>query len=459
MKFMRPALLLTLTILSTPVVAAPLTPQQLAEIDRIAADALQQTGVPSASIAVVTDGKLQFAKAYGQQRRDRMAPLTDAAYPIASMSKQITGAAILLLAEEGKLSLDDKVSKYLPDLTDADKVSVRQLLSHTSGYRDYWPQNYAFSAMFSPIQPQGILDRWAKAPLDFAPGSQWQYSNTGYVAAGLIVEKVSGEPFMRFLQRRIFQPLGMQVGDADIDLKPRDARPFTRFALGPVRPATLVSPGWLFAAGQLATTPSEWAKWSQARLERRLLRPESWAEQEREVKLTDGRGTSYGLGVFTDQVRGHARVHHGGAAVGYLSEDRVYPTDKAAVMVFVNAEFGDAHTTIADRIEAMILGADPDTEAARALFAQLRAGTPDRARYTANFNAYLTPQVIADHRASLQPLGEPQSFVRFRPVRLRGGFTSEVFEVRYPARKLTISMRAEPNGGKVEEFLIYPASD
>jgi CubicO group peptidase (beta-lactamase class C family) len=448
-----------LTLFSTPTFAAPLTPAQIAQIDVIAADALKQTGVPSASVAVVTDGKLQFAKAYGRQRSDGSAATTQAAYPIASVSKQITAAAILMLAEEGKLSLDDPVAKYLPDLTDADKVTVRQLLSHTSGYRDYWPQNYAFSAMFSPVQPQGILDRWAKTPLDFAPGSQWQYSNTGFVAAGQIVEKVSGEPFMRFVQRRIFQPLGMKVGDADLDLTPRDAQPFTRFALGPVRPAQWVKPGWLYAAGQLATTPAEWSKWSVARIERGLMKPASWDAQEQEVLLTDGKATRYGLGVSTDQVRGHKRVHHGGAHVGFLSEDRVYPVDKAAVIVFVNADFGDAHTAIADRIEGMILGQDPDTAAARALFDQLRRGQPDRSRYTANFNAYLTPQVIADHRASLMPLGEPQSLVRLRPARLRGGFTSEVFEVRYPKRKLTISMRAEPNGGQVEEFLIYPASE
>ena len=451
--------LLLISALASPALAAPLTPTQLAQIDQIAADALQQTGVPSASVAVVTDGKLQFARAYGRQNGGQAAATTTAAYPIASVSKQITGAAILLLAEEGKLSLDDPVARYLPALTDADKVTIRQLLSHTSGYRDYWPQNYAFSAMFSPVQPQGILDRWAKMPLDFAPGSQWQYSNTGFVAAGQIVEKVSGEPFMRFVQRRIFQPLNMKVGDADFDLKSLDAQPFTRFALGPVRPATWVKPGWLYAAGQLATTPTEWSKWSIARLDRTLMTPASWDAQEKEVPLADGKPTRYGLGVFTDEVRGRKRVHHGGAHVGFLSEDRVYPNDKAAVIVFVNADFGDAHTVIADRIEGMILGQDPDTAAARALFDQLRRGAPDRSRYTANFNAYLTPQVIADHRASLAPLGEPQSFVRLRPARLRGGFTSEVFEVRYPSRKLTISMRAEPDGGKVEEFLIYPASE
>ena len=451
--------LLAVFAVSSSALAAPLTPAQIDQIDAIAANALRQTDVPSASIAVVTDGKLQFAKAYGRQRGDASPADPDASYAIASVSKQITAGAILLLAEEGKLSLDDNVAKYLPDLADADKVTIRQLLSHTSGYRDYWPQNYAFSAMFSPVQPQAILDRWAKPPLDFAPGSQWQYSNTGFVAAGQIVEKVSGEPFMRFVQRRIFQPLGMKVGDADLDLTARDAQPYTRFALGPVRPAEWVKPGWLYAAGQLATTPSEWAKWSIARMERRLMAPASWDAQEKEVPLNDGKPTRYGLGVFTDEVRGHKRVHHGGAHVGFLSEDRVYPDDKAAVIVFVNADFGDAHTAIADRIEGMILGQDSDTAAARALFDQLRQGRPDRSRYTANFNAYLTPQVIADHRASLMPLGEPQSFVRLRPARLRGGFTSEVFEVRYPSRKLTISMRAEPNGGKVEEFLIYPTSE
>ncbi|HEV2568509.1 serine hydrolase domain-containing protein [Sphingomonas sp.] len=456
---MRIVIFAVAALFAAPALAAPLTHAQIAQIDFIAADALKQTGVPSASVAVVTDGKLQFAKAYGQQRSGTNAASTEAAYPIASVSKQITAAAILLLAEEGKLSLDDPVSRYLPDLADSGRVTVRQLLSHTSGYRDYWPQNYAFSAMFSPIQPQAILDRWAKTPLDFAPGSQWQYSNTGFVAAGQIVEKVSGEPFMRFAQRRIFQPLGMKVGDADLDLTARDAQPFTRYALGPVRSAQWVKPGWLYAAGQLATTPSEWAKWSMARIERRLMKPASWEAQEQEVRLTDGKSTRYGLGVFTDEVRGHKRVHHGGAHVGFLSEDRVYPNDKAAVIVFVNADFGDAHTVIADRIEGMILGQHPDTAAARALFDQLRQGRPDRSRYTANFNTYLTSQVIADHRASLTPLGEPQSFIRLRPARLRGGFTSEVFEVRYPKRKLTISMRAEPNGGKVEEFLIYPASE
>ena len=453
------ALLILAALNSTAAIAVPLTPTQIADIDRIATGALRKTGVPSASIAVVTDGKLQFAKAYGTQRTSTDAPSADAAYSIASVSKQVIGAAILLLAEEGKLSLDDKVAKYFPQLSSADQVSIRQLLSHTSGYRDNWPQNYSFAATTRPTTPAAILQGWASTPLDFKPGDQWQYSNTGYVIAGRIIELASGQPLMAFLQKRIFQPLGMKVADVHAGLAPTDAQPFTRFALGPLRPSPPLGRNWFWASGQLVATPSEWSKWSLARLDRMLLRPASWSEQEREIMLNSGKGTGYGLGVNTAEVRGHRRISHGGAGVGFLTEDRSYPADRAAVIVFVNADFGNAHTAIADGIEEMILGSDPDTGAARAMFAELRRGEADRSRYTANFNAYLTPQVLADHRQGLESLGEPQSFVRLRPARLRGGFTSEVFEVRYPDRKLTISMRAEPDGGKVEEFLIYPAAD
>ena len=110
-------------------------------------------------------------------------------YSIGSISKQFTAAAILLLQEQGKLSLDDKVSKWVPALTSGDEVTIRQLLSHTSGYQDYAPQDYMIPEWEKPISAQQIMDRWAKIPLDFDPGTKWQYSNTNYVIAGVIVEK------------------------------------------------------------------------------------------------------------------------------------------------------------------------------------------------------------------------------------------------------------------------------
>src|SRR5947208_4038119 len=144
-----------------------------------------------------------------------------------------------MLQEQGKLSLDDKVGKFLPDLTRANEVTIRQLLSHTSGYQDYWPQDYVMPGMLKPTTSQEIMARWAKIPLDFDPGTKWQYSNTNYVIAGQLVEKVSGKPLMALLQERIFQPLEMNsVFDVDsAPLPASDATGYYRHALRPLRAA------------------------------------------------------------------------------------------------------------------------------------------------------------------------------------------------------------------------------
>ena len=186
-----------------------LAPDSAEKIDKLVTETLARTGVPSASIAVVKDGALVYVKAYGDAKIEPKTPATtQMRYSIGSISKQITAAAILLLQEQGKLSLDDKVAKYIPDLTRANEVTIRQLLSHTSGYQDYWPQDYVMKPMLEPITARKLMDTWAKIPLDFEPGAKWQYSNTNYVIAGVIVEKVARMPFFQFLQQNIFKPLG-----------------------------------------------------------------------------------------------------------------------------------------------------------------------------------------------------------------------------------------------------------
>src|SRR6202035_521258 len=155
------------------------------------------------------------------------------------ISKQFTAAAVLFLAQEHKLTLDDPVSKYLPELARASEVTIRMLLSHTSGYQDYWPEDYVMTSMMVPTNAQHILDVWGKRPLDFDPGTQWQYSNTNYVVAGRIVEQVSGTSIFDFLQQRVFTPLHM-TSARDIDalgLDPHDAVGYLRHALGPLRQA------------------------------------------------------------------------------------------------------------------------------------------------------------------------------------------------------------------------------
>jgi CubicO group peptidase (beta-lactamase class C family) len=223
---------------------------QRSRIDSVVTSILAASGAPSASIAVVQNGRIVYENAYGSARIG--VPATPAMrYSIGSVTKQFTATAVLLLAEEGKLSIDDKVSKWLPDLTQADNVTIRQLLSMTAGYQDYWPQDYLFPAMLSPTTPRDILAKWARKPLDFKPGTAWQYSNTNYFAAGLIIEKASGMPLMEFLERRIFSPLRMtSVRNVDAaPLEDSDAGGYLRNALGPLRPSPKAAKGWLFAGG------------------------------------------------------------------------------------------------------------------------------------------------------------------------------------------------------------------
>ena len=181
-----------------------LSPELREKIDKLANDALAKSGVPSASVAVVTNGQIAYLQAYGAARLEPRTQATpDMRYSIGSISKQFTAAAILLLQEQGKLSLDDKVAKFVPDLTRANEVTIRQLLSHTSGYQDYWPQDYVMPSMLQPVTSQKILDQWARKPLDFDPGTKWQYSNTNYVISGVIIEKAARMPLLQFLREKV----------------------------------------------------------------------------------------------------------------------------------------------------------------------------------------------------------------------------------------------------------------
>ena len=190
-----------LALLAFPAAAQPLTPTETARIDALVTKTLLESGIPSAEIAVVRNGQTVLNKAYGKAN-ERLAANPSLPYQIASNSKQFTAMALLLLEDDGKLSLDDHVSKYIAGISEGDRITIRQLLSHTSGLEDFWPQDYMFADMTVPTTPQHIVDKWAKKPLDFKPGDQWQYSNTGYVVAGMIVEKVSGEPLMTYCGER-----------------------------------------------------------------------------------------------------------------------------------------------------------------------------------------------------------------------------------------------------------------
>ena len=437
-----------------------LAPDLRTKIDDIAHHVLGTTGVPSASLAVVKDGKVAYVQAYGDARLDPRTPSQpQMRYSIGSISKQFTAAAILMLAEEGKLSLDDPVSKYVPGLTRGSEVTIRELLSHTSGYQDFWPQDYVPPLMLQPIGADGIMDRWARKPLDFGPGTKWQYSNTNYVIAGVIVEKVSGMPLLQLLSQRIFAPLGMKsVADTNENkLPPTDPAGYLRYALGPLHPAPKEGKGWMFAAGELAMTAEDLAKWDISMIQEKVLKPASYHEMETEVLLKNGVGTRYGLGVQVMSIGGHRVLEHGGEVSGFTAENIVMPDDRIAVVVLTNQDAAEAASEIGGQVRtAMLLAGNPQDPKQDALIRKvydgLQQGKIDRSLFTDNANAYFTEQALKDYAGSLGPLGAPQGFTQDH-VSARGGMTERVYEVKYASKNLVIIIYEMPDG-KFEQYMI-----
>jgi len=453
--------LMALLLFFAASLAAELSSAATSKIDEIAAKALAETSAPSISIAVVEAGKIAYQKAYGRARLD---PARDATtemrYSIGSVSKQFLAGAILLLVQDGKLSLEDRVSRYLPNLTRASEITIRQLLSHTSGYQDYYPQDYVPLFMLKPVTAEGILDQWARKPLDFDPGTRWQYSNTNFVAAGRIVERVTGGPFFAFLSKRILQPLGMTsaVDLSSQTLGASDATGYTRFALGPPRPVKFEASGWLYAAGELAMTAHDLALWDISLIEHKLLKPASLELMTTPVRLRNGTPTNYALGVVVSDAAGHPRLSHGGAVSGFVSSNTVWPDRDAAVVVFSNMDGSSAPGSLTSQIAPLLLKEADDPQAdqalqqARQIFDGLRDGKIDRSVLTPNADAFFTNQVLEDASASLTPLGPPES-LKQTSVELRGGMTYRHFEIKFEDKSLCLSTLTVP-GGKLEQYLI-----
>jgi CubicO group peptidase (beta-lactamase class C family) len=460
---MQRRLLLVLCLLSVSRAATAqhaLPADLTAKIDAAVTEALSQTGAPSASIAIVTDGQLAYAHAYGVANLETNTPATSAMrYSIGSVSKQFAASAILMLAEEGKLTLDDAVERYVPGLTRGGDVTLRELLSMTSGYQDYWPQDYVMPGMLKPVTPEEIVARWAHIPLDFEPGTAWQYSNTNYVILGLVVQKVSGQPLFDFLQQRVFSRLGM-ASIQNIDeaaLGPADAARYTRVASAPVRPAPKEGRGWIFAAGELAMTASDLAAWDISIIKQTVLKPESYRALETETRLANGAGTSYGLGVSVRMSGTHRIISHSGEVSGFTAQNMVYPDDRMAIVVLTNLDATDASGRAAQKIAALLLA--PPAEhgplaEARQILTGLQHGTIDRGLLTDNASFYFSAQTLKDFESSLRPLGEPTAFTQDAQS-LRGGMTFRSYRVAFAKASMRITTFTMPDG-KLEQFLVMP---
>ena len=427
-----------------------------AAIDRIISTALKASGAPGVSVSVVQDGKLAYAKAFGEAdvAAGRAAD-AHTRYAIGSISKEFTAAAILMLAEQDKLSLDDKVAKYFPALTRASEVSIRQLLSHTAGYEDYAPQDYIIPEWTQPTTPQAILDRWAKKPLNFDPGTRWQYSNTNFVLAGEIFEKASGQKLLDFLREKIFMPLGMTTASDCDEKSPLDAAAYTRYALGPPRPVQREASGWYFAAGELCMVPSDLSRWDIALLQKKLLSAHSYEEFTREVKLADGKPTHYALGLQVGESDGVRMIYHGGEVSGFLALNEIFPDQNASVTVLSNEDGLNLIGPLAHSIAAAVMHAaavSPAHNQIRSILEGLQKGRIDRSMFTSDANSYFSEVALADYRSSLESLGKLKA-VTLGNESLRGGMTHRSYKAEFESRTVNLNVYVLPNG-KVEQFLV-----
>ena len=248
----------------------------------------------------------------------------------------------------------------------------------------------------------------------------------------------------------------------DIDnapLGPAEPERYMRYALGPPRPAPKEGKGWLFAAGELAMTAEDLARWDISVMDRRVLEPASYDLLEREVQLANGVGTGYGLGVSVEMARGRRLITHGGEVSGFTTRNDVYPDDRTAIVVFTNLDATDASSQIASKVADVVFSLkDPDAAAAltaiRSIVTGLQEGHIDRTRLTDNLSAYFSDQALADFKDSLEPLGPPRDITE-QSHSHRGGMVFRRFRIRFDGKTVAMTTFTMPDG-RLEQCMVEP---
>lgn len=435
-----------------------------AYVDAIVQKAMAKDGTPAISLAIVQHGKIVYEQAYGFRSLDPKRPVTIATtFPIGSISKQFLAATMVSMAREGKLSLDDRLSKYDPSYTGASQITIAQLLSHEAGIRDYYPLDYPTLESYHPISMQTLADRQGHLPLDFTPGTRWQYSNSGYTIAGAIAQRIAGASLFDIYRRRFFAPLGMTSAHwIDGGFGPTDALGYQSYFFGPNELAPAAARGWLNAAGSLSMTAHDLALWTIALMQHDVVPASDTATMWKPRLLADRENPGYGLGFEIGATDGHFDVAHDGEIVGYVSFEMLFPDDDTSIVVFSNATPSDVTFTIGEAIAAHLFGATASAAAdaglpdaalvTRTWLTRLAQGKIDRSALTADFDAFMTPHRIAEAQTSLAPLGAP--VVENTRAAVRGGLIINILSVTYKTKALHAVLCRTPKGKIAELFLL-----
>lgn len=335
--------------------APPSDAEIISKVDAIVAEHLKKPGSAGVSVGVARKGQVIVAKGYGLADVELDVPANkDTMFRIGSVTKQFTAAAIMRFVEQGKISLDDDLSKYLPDFPlQGNAVTIRHLLNHTSGIPSYTELDEWFKLIPQELTHDEMLALVKDKPFDFKPGEKYKYNNTAYYMLGMIIEKISGKPptsggggYAEHMQDEFFKPLGLErttYGFNTPIIKNR-AKGYgaTDGKLENAPPLGMSQP---FAAGSLISTGEDLVKWSMALTSGKVVKPESFAMMSTPTVLPNGENTHYGFGLEIGEFEGHRSIHHGGGIHGFNSMLVYLPDDDVHIAVICNSPAGSGRIT------------------------------------------------------------------------------------------------------------------
>ncbi len=326
-------------------------------IDTLIQEAYQPSE-PGVAVIVAKNGQAIFRKGHGMANLELGVPIgPDMVFRIGSVTKQFTAVAILILAEQGKLSLDDSVTKFLPDYPTHDYlITVKHLLTHTSGIKSYTSMPEWIPLWRKDFVVQELIDFFKYQPMVSAPGKRWAYNNSGYILLGAIVEKITGQTYGEFIQQNIFEPLGMEHSyyDNPSQIIPQRVAGYDKSTNGFVN-AAYISMTQPYAAGALASTIDDLALWDTALYTEKLLKLETLKQAHISYQLLDGSPTAYGFGWMISEYAGHRVIEHSGGIHGFRSHTIRLPDDHAFVAVLSN-NGGKSPQSLVFKISALVIG-------------------------------------------------------------------------------------------------------
>ena len=285
------------------------------------------------TILVMQKGKAIYKKSIGMADREWNVPNTaETKFRIGSVTKQFAAACILLLAEQGKLSVDDQLSKYIPDYPKGDSITIHMLLNHTSGIKNYTDLPDFWPKAVLPLSTDSMIALFKNKPLDFSPGTNWNYSNSGYFLLGVIVEKVSGKNFTAYLTENIIKKVGLKNTSMDrLDsVLAFRARGYDKNRQGVWQQAMYISMEGPYSAGAMVSTVEDLYQWTKALHNNQVLSAASTQKMMTPYK------NNYGYGIGIDSLKTHKRVSHSGGIPGFASYLGYFPDDDLCVVVISN---------------------------------------------------------------------------------------------------------------------------